>query len=223
MCHMSGMNNPLKKKILLVDDHEMIRRGLREFIQTEINFEVCAEAGTARDALLKCASESPDIALIDLSLGDDSGLELIKDIAVRFPEIKMLVVSMQDEKIYAERVLRAGASGFVCKDVQPAELVAAIRCVLSGNLYASAEVTQRIMQSVRGQAAGNSPIAALSDRELAVFEHIGKGSGTVAIAEAMSLSAKTVETYRARIKNKLNIENSAELVQRAVQWTLEPS
>jgi len=211
----------MKNKILLVDDHELIRRGLRDFIQTESGFEICAEAGTARDALLKCASERPNIALIDLSLGNDSGLELIKDIAVRFPEIKMLVVSMQDEKLYAERVLRAGASGFVSKDVQPVELVAAIQCVLSGELYASAEVIQHIIQSVRGQAAGISPIAALSDRELAVFEHIGKGAGTASIAEAMSLSIKTVETYRARIKGKLNIENSAELVQRAVQWTFE--
>ncbi|MBI9019720.1 MAG: response regulator transcription factor [Verrucomicrobia bacterium] len=213
----------MKNKILLVDDHELIRRGLREFIEAESDFEVCAEAGTARDALLKCSAEGPDIALIDLSLGADSGLELIKDIAVRFPDTKMLVVSMQDEKLYAERVLRAGASGFVGKDVQPGQLVEAIRCVLSGKLYASDAVVQRIMQSVRGQAAGTSPVAALSDRELAVFESIGKGVGTASIAEMMSLSVKTIETYRARIKSKLNIGSSAELVQYAVQWTLEKS
>ncbi len=219
----NNINKPQQNRILLVDDHEMIRCGLRDFIQAESNFEICAEAGTAHDALLKCASEHPDIALIDLSLGSDSGLELIKDIAVRFPETKMLVVSMQDEKLYAERVLRAGASGFVSKDVHPGQLVAAIQCVLNGELYASAEITQRIMQSVRNHSGKSASVESLSDRELAVFVRVGKGEGTASIAEAMSLSVKTVETYRARIKSKLNIENSAALMQRAVQWALEKS
>lgn len=199
----------------------MIRRGLGVFIKSEASFNICAEAATAQAALLQCELHHPDIALIDLSLGDDNGLELIKDIAIRFPETKMLVVSMQDEKVYAERVLRAGASGFISKDVESAQLIEAIQCVLSGNFYASPGVTQRIIQSVRSQSGKCSSIEALSDRELAVFERVGKGEKTSAIAESMSLSVKTIETYRARIKSKLNIESSAELVQRAVQWTLE--
>lgn len=217
---MSETNPHPKKRILLVDDHEMIRRGLRDFIETEPDFEIVAEAATSAEALAQCASTPLDIALIDLSLGEDSGLELIKDIAAQFPLIKTLVVSMQDERLYAERALRAGASGFISKDVNCNQLTEAIRSVLGGKIYASSSVTQRIIQSVRRPAL-EKPIESLSDRELAVFEKIGKGVGTSAIADAMSLSVKTIETYRARIKIKLGVKSSSELVQRAVQWSLE--
>ncbi len=219
---MSDKNTPSKKKILLVDDYEMIRRGLRDFIETEPDLEVVAEAGTSAEAIEQCLSTPLDIALIDLSLGEDSGLELIKDITARFPDIKMLVVSIQDERLYAERVLRAGASGFITKDATQPKLIEAIRSVLSGNFYASAAIVQRLIRSVRAPSrVGGSPLETLSDRELAVFEQIGRGEGTVAIATCMSLSVKTIETYRARIKVKLNLESSSELMKHAVQWVLE--
>jgi len=219
---MSEKNKSVKKKILLVDDYEMIRRGLRDFIETEPDLEVCAEVGSSKEALVCCASMDLDLALIDLSLGEDSGLELIKDITVRYPALKMLVVSIQDERLYAERVLRAGASGFITKDATQAQLIEAIRSVLKGQFYASASIVQRLIQSVRAPfRVESSPLEALSDRELAVFEQIGKGVGTVSIAASMSLSVKTIETYRARIKAKLNVTSSSELVQHAVQWVLE--
>ncbi len=219
---MSGTNTHPKKKILLVDDYEMIRRGLRDFIETEPDFEVAAEAGTSVEALAQCASTPLDIALIDLSLGEDSGLELIKDITAQFPDLKMLVVSIQDERLYAERVLRAGASGFITKDATQPQLIEAIHSVLNGNFYASAAIVQRLIQSVRAPAqVAASPLETLSDRELAVFEQIGRGEGTVDIATSMSLSVKTIETYRARIKTKLNVESSSELMKHAVQWVLE--
>ena len=217
---MSGKNKIPRVRIMLVDDHEIVRRGLRDFVEREEGFEVCAEAANAAKALELCTSEKPDIALIDLSLGEDSGLELVKDISVRFPDTKMLVVSMQDEQLYAERVLRAGASGFLSKDTTHTQLIEALRCVLNGMLYTSPLVTQRIVQSIRCPENGSS-LETLSDRELAVFEWIGKGEGTSSIAEVMSLSIKTIETYRARIKAKLNLKDSSELVQHAVQWGLE--
>ncbi len=218
---MSGRDKPRKTRVLLVDDYEIVRLGLRDFIERETDFEVCAEAATAAEALALCASESPDIASVDLSLGEDSGLELVKDISTRFPDIKMLVVSMQDEQLYAERVLRAGASGFISKNANQSQVIEAFRCVLDGMLYTSPLVTQRIVRSIRQSTTGSSLLESLSDRELTVFEWIGKGEGTSTIAHVMSLSIKTIETYRARIKAKLDLKDSSELVRRAVQWTLE--
>jgi DNA-binding NarL/FixJ family response regulator len=210
-----------EKKILIVDDHAFIRRGLRDFIGRESDLSICGEASGRNEALKLCAEASPQLALIDLSLGADSGLDLVKDIAAQFPCIKMVVLSMQDEMLYAERVLRAGASGYVSKEVHPDRLVEAVRCVLGGGVYASEAVKQKIMQSVRGADPDSDPVTHLSDRELAVFEQIGKGVGTAEIAKAMHLSIKTVETYRARIKSKLGIAKSSELMQRAVQWILD--
>lgn len=220
-----GMSNTTpfgsSKRILLVDDHPFVRQGLRDFIEREQDLSICGEAATRADALKLCSEILPELVLIDLSLGKDSGLDLVKDIAVQFPAVKMLVLSMQDEMLYAERALRAGAAGYVSKDVHPDRLVEAVRCVLNGSVYASETVKQKIMQAVQRKEPGGDPVSSLSDRELAVFEQIGKGLGTADIAEAMYLSIKTVETYRARIKEKLGITGSAELVQRAVQWILE--
>ena len=210
-----------KKKILIVDDHAFVRQGLRDFIEREADLCICGEASARADALQICVKTSPHLVAIDLSLGEDSGLDLVKDIAVQFPAIKMLVLSMQDEMLYAERVLRAGASGFVSKDTPPDSLIEAIFCVLGGGVYASEAVKQKIMQTVRHPEPEGDPILRLSDRELAVFEQIGKGKGTADIAEAMHLSVKTVETYRSRIKTKLGVHGSAELVQRAVQWIID--
>ena len=209
-----------KKRILLVDDHEIIRRGLHVFVETDPGLEVCAEAESAAEALEKCAEFSPDIALIDLSLGSDSGLDLIKEIAKRFPDVKTLAVSMLDEQIYAERVLKAGGYGFISKSVSTRQLVEAVRCVLDGEPYASSTVMRRVLQSVR-QATNGSFLKKLSDRELMVFEQIGDGKSIIGIAKLMSLSPKTVETYRARIKVKLSIGTSAELTRTAMRWHIE--
>lgn len=209
-------------RIVIVDDHPLIRQGLRDFVEREDDLSICGEADCRKTALDLCSAQQPDLALVDISLGRDSGLDLVKDIVAQFPAIKTLVLSMQDEMLYAERVLRAGASGYISKDAGPDSLVEAIRCALGGGIYASEAVQQKIMKSVRyAEHPDANPIAQLSDRELAVFEAIGKGHGTAEIAEAMHLSVKTVETYRARIKTKLGITNSAELVQRAVQWMLD--
>jgi DNA-binding NarL/FixJ family response regulator len=210
-----------KKKILIVDDHAFVRQGLRTFIGLDTELLICGEAGTRAEALQLCAEKKPHLVLVDLSLGGESGLDLVKDIAVQFPAIKTLVLSMQDEMLYAERVLRAGATGYVSKSVHPDCLVEAVRCVLDGGIYASEAVKQKVMQTVRKPESGGDPVASLSDRELAVFEQIGKGQSTADIAESMHLSVKTVETYRARIKAKLGVNGSAELVQRAVQWILD--
>ena len=210
-----------KKRILIVDDHAYVRQGLRDFLERESDFSICGETASRAEALQLCFGTHPHLALIDLSLGSDSGLDLVKDIAVQFPEIKMLVLSMQDEMLYAERVLRAGASGYICKDTHPDQLVAAVRCVLDGGVYASEAVKQKIMQIVRKANSGCDPVTSLSDRELAVFEQIGRGLSTVDISESMHLSIKTIETYRARIKTKLGVRGSTELVQRAVQWLFD--
>lgn len=210
-----------KKKILIVDDHAFVRQGLRDFIEREEDLCICGEAAGRAEALKLCAGNNPQLVLIDLSLGGDSGLDLVKDIAAQFPKIKMLVLSMQDEMLYAERVLRVGAAGYVSKSAHPDRLIEAVRCVLDGGVYASEAVKQKIMQTVRHVETGGDPVGRLSDRELAVFEMIGKGQGTADIAENMHLSVKTVETYRARIKTKLGVHGATELVQRAVQWMLD--
>jgi DNA-binding NarL/FixJ family response regulator len=195
---------------------------LRDFLEREPDISICGEATGRVEALQRCAEHAPNLMLIDLSLGKDSGLDLVKDVSTRFPAVRMLVLSMQDEMLYAERVLRAGASGYIGKDTHPDQLIVAVRCVLNGGIYASEAVKQKIMQTVRKmEPDGNDPVTGLSDRELAVFEQIGKGASTVEIAKSMNLSIKTVETYRARIKTKLNVHSSTELVQRAVQWFLD--
>jgi len=219
---MSGITSQKqKKKILIVDDHAFVRQGLRNFIEREEDFCICGEAAGRAEALKLCAGTSPQLVLIDLSLGGDSGLDLVKDIAAQFTKIKMLVLSMQDEMLYAERVLRGGASGYVSKSAHPDRLIEAVRCVLDGGVYASEAVKQKIMQTVRHVETSGDPVGRLSDRELAVFKMIGKGQGTADIAENMHLSVKTVETYRARIKTKLGVHGATELVQRAVQWMLD--
>lgn len=213
---------PETKKILIVDDHAFIRKGLRDYVEQEPEFVVCGESESRAHAVKLCARLSPDLVLVDLSLGKDSGLDLVKDISARFPGIKILVLSMQDEMLYAERVLRAGASGYVGKDAPPAKLIDAFREIFNGGVYASESVKQKIMKNFHRRASCYSnPIEKLSDRELDVFERIGHGQNTAEIADAMGLSIKTIETYRARIKVKLGLSNGTELVQRAVQRVMD--
>jgi len=207
-------------RVLLIDDHPIVRQGLAQLINQESDLQICGEAGDPPEALQCIEMDQPDIALVDLSLGESSGLELIKDIRVQFPDLPVLVLSMHNELLYAERALRAGARGYIMKDEGTEKLVAAIRLVLGGDIYVSETMSARMLHKfVEGSPdEGSSPIDRLSDRELQVFELIGRGLGTREIAAKLHLSVKTIEAHRAHIKDKLDLKNSIELLQHAMRW-----
>ncbi len=209
-----------KSKILIVDDHPIMRRGLAELINLEEDLIVCGEAGTIRSALESIKTLSPDVALVDLSLKDESGLELIKDIKARFPAVRILVLSMHDETFYAERVLRAGAKGYVMKQQATDQVLSAIRKILTGEVFLSDAVSSKILRNFTGEKTGKAGFSVdrLSDRELEVFRLIGTGVGTRQIAQQFSRSVKTIETYREHIKQKLDLKDSTELTQTAIRW-----
>lgn len=206
--------------VFIVDDHSIVRRGLKQLISQEADLVVCGEAETAQVALEAMKKLIPDVALVDLSLDGESGLELVKDIRTRYPTVAMLVLSMHDETFYAERVLRAGAKGYIMKLQAADKILAAIRRVLSGEIYLSDSMASKILRKVAGGKTdmAGSPIERLSDRELEVFQLIGIGLGTRHIAERISRSVKTVETYREHIKQKLDLKDATELTQAAIQW-----
>ena len=208
-------------RVLLVDDHPIVRQGLILMINHESTMEVCAEAETAPDALKAIAGTKPDVAVVDLSLKGTNGLELIKDIKVRFPRLPVLVLSMYDEGVYAERSLRAGARGYMMKEEATEKVLTALRQILAGQIYLSESMASRLLHQVAGghRQLGESPADVLSDRELEVFQLIGEGFGTSEIAKKLHLSPKTIETYRAHLKEKLNLQNATELLQHAIQWT----
>ncbi|WP_456429726.1 response regulator [Rhodocaloribacter sp.] len=208
------------KRILIVDDHPLMRKGLALTLEAEPDLVVCAQAESAEDALGTFEEVDPDMAIVDISLPGMSGLELIKHLHMLKPELGILVVSRHEETLYAERAIRAGARGYVMKLEAGKVIVKAVRRVLDGGIYVSDEINERLLMGIasrQGQMA-QSPLEVLSDRELEVFELTGRGLGTREIAERLHLSIKTVESYRARIKNKLNLSNAAELMQHAVQW-----
>jgi DNA-binding NarL/FixJ family response regulator len=207
-------------KVLIVDDHPIVREGLAQLIDQEDDLTVCGEAEGTRDALEAAEAARPDIAIVDIFLREASGIELVKDLVVRFPGLGILVLSIHDESIYAERVLRAGARGYIMKQEATEEVVSAIRRVLAGGIYLSESMADRILGKVfKGKClAGTSPIERLSDRELEVFYLVGRGQGTRDVAERLHLSMKTIETYREHIKEKLNLKNATELLQHAIQW-----
>ena len=212
--------------IVIVDDHPLIRRGMRQLFETEKSLRVCGEAASVAHGLDEIKRCCPDLAIIDISLPDGSGFDLIKRLQVIQPNLLILVSSMHDERLLADRTLRAGAKGYVNKQETPDHLIEAVKKILSGKIYLSEEMTERLLQNkYNGGAAGFicSPINALSNREIEVFEIIGEGFSTVKIAEQLSLSVKTIETHRAHIKEKLNISSSSELTRSAVQWLLEGS
>ena len=210
-----------KMRILVVDDHPIVRQGLVELINHEKDLEVCGGVGEAQEALKSIDKLKPDMVTVDITLTDKSGLELIKDIKANYASLPVLALSMHDESLYAERVLRAGAKGYIMKHEATEKVVEAIRRVLSGQIYMSSPMMQRIMHRLAGEEieGGGSPLSQLSDRELEVFRLIGKGYTTRQIAGKLHLSIKTIETYRAHIKEKLDFEDSAELLQYAIQWT----
>ncbi|MFQ5571966.1 MAG: response regulator [Rhodothermales bacterium] len=208
------------KKILIVDDHPLMRKGLAMTLDAEPDLTVCAQVADAEEALSAMEELEPDLAIVDISLPGMSGLELIKHMQALRPELRTLVVSRHDEALYAERAIRAGARGYVMKLEAADMIVKAARRVLNGGIYVSEEINERLLLGLAAgrQELAQSPLEVLSDRELEVFELTGRGLGTREIAERLHLSVKTVESYRARIKDKLNLKTAAELMQHAVQW-----
>jgi DNA-binding NarL/FixJ family response regulator len=208
-------------KVLIVDDHPIVRRGLSQLLDQETEFSVCGEAGSATEALDILDRARPDVVLVDITLEGVSGIELIKTIHQRQPEMPMLVLSMHDENLYAERALRAGAKGYIMKQEASEKVVTAIRTVLRGELYVSQNIASRMLEEfVGGLGTDNRRFGVdrLSDRELEVFEWLGHGLSTSDIADKLHLSVKTIETYRAHIKDKLKLKNATELVHHAVHW-----
>jgi len=209
-----------RTRILLVDDHPLVREGLAEALTREADFEICGEAEDCRQALELISTARPHLAIVDLALKKSYGLELIKDVRARFPEVLMLVVSMQDELVHAERVLRAGASGYITKEEATVQVVQAVRQVLRGETYVSHRFASQMASKLSGRARSEagSPLANLTDRELEVFQLIGDGLGRRQIAERLHLDVNTVETYRARIKEKLRLKDAQELLQYAIRF-----
>ena len=209
-----------KSKILVVDDHPMVREGIARLVDNEQDLMICGQADDAPEALKAISETKPDIAVVDVSLKSSSGIELMKSIKAQYPKLPVLVLSMHNEALYAERALRAGAMGYIMKQEASENLLIAIRRVLGGQIYISDKVSKRLIrQLARGRAdIGTSSVDNLSDRELEVFHMIGLGCGTSQIAEKLYLSIKTIETYRTHIKKKLNLTDSRELLQYAIQW-----
>jgi DNA-binding NarL/FixJ family response regulator len=209
-----------KNRVFLVDDHPLVLEGLNMLISQEEDLEVCGEAAEPREALRAIMKSGADIAIVDLSLGEHSGMDLIRSLRAQAKEIPVVVLSMHDEKLYAERVIRAGARGYVMKREVSGTILAAVRYVLSGKLYVSPEVAEMFAEKFvdRKLPADASPIEQLSDRELEVFSLLGQGYETRRIAENLHLSVKTVQAYCARIKDKLNLSNGTELLREAVYW-----
>jgi DNA-binding NarL/FixJ family response regulator len=210
---------PPKTKILLVDDHPLVREWLANLINEEPDFEVCGSAGNAREALGLIGTLLPRIVVVDISLDGGSGLELIKDVKAVHPKVDMIVLSMHDEMLYAERAMRAGAAGYIMKRDATEKVLAAIRAVIQGGLYFSNTVNAMLAQKLV-QGAGDQPasIGSLSDRELEVFQLLGRGYSTRQISEQMNVGFKTVHVYCARIREKLNLANINELVFHAIRW-----
>lgn len=209
-----------KSRVYLIDDHPLLRKGLRLLLQTESDLTVCGEASSAEEALLELPNSESDLVIVDISLPGMSGIDFIKRCKRLFPNLRFLVYSRHDETLYAERAIRAGALGYILKSAAPPLVLQAIRRVLCGSVFVSPVVNERLLESITKphQACHESPLEVLSDRELEVFEMTGKGMGTKAIAGTLILSVKTVESYRARIKAKLHLGNASELMQHAIQW-----
>jgi DNA-binding NarL/FixJ family response regulator len=212
----------VKAKVLIVDDHPVVREGLAMHLAGQPDLEVCGEAEDLPGALTALAAARPDVAIIDISLKNSNGIELIRRIRDRDDAVRILVWSMYPENLYAERALRAGAQGYLTKSQATQHVLDAVRTVLQGRVYVSGVITEQLLKRVVGRKPEErSAIDSLSDRELEAFQLIGEGMTTESIAEKMHVSPKTVETFRARIKEKLGISNLTELIQRAAQWVVE--
>jgi len=210
-----------KKRILVVDDHPMMRQGLAQLISAEPDLAICGEAENAEYALTSLSALKPDLVLVDISLPGKNGLELIKDFQAIQPGQAVLVISMHDESLYAERVLRAGGRGYIMKQEGGKKLMQAIRQVLDGKIYVSEKISADILEIFSGRRPGieSSPVEKLTDREFEVFQLVGQGKGTREVSEKLHLSVKTVEVHRANIKTKLELKSASELMRFAVQWS----
>ena len=211
-----------KKRILVVDDHPIVRQGLSLLINQEPDLVVCGEAEEATGAMHVLASARPDVLIVDISLTGPDGLDLLKNIRITHPTLPVLILSMHEESIYAERALRAGANGYIMKQEATEKVLVAVRRILSGEIYVSDRVANKMLKHYITGAGTlrDSSIADLSDRELEVFRLIGDGHGTRQIAEELHLSIKTVESYQAHIKEKLSLRSARELMQHAIQWNM---
>jgi len=211
-----------KNKVFVVDDHPIVRQGLALLINRETDLTVCGEAEDAQTALRRVTTAKPDILVVDISLNGPDGLDLLKEIRGRFPNLPVLILSMHDESIYAERALRAGAQGYIMKQEATEKVLVALRRILSHEIYVSERIANRMLQRFIGSRNTDRPpsIADLTDRELEVFRLIGEGHSTRQIAEELHISVKTVESYQAHIKEKLSLRSARELVQHAIQWNI---
>jgi DNA-binding NarL/FixJ family response regulator len=210
----------LQKRILIVDDHPVLREGLRGLLEQQGDFAICGEVGTVEGALLLVRDTAPDAMIVDISLGKESGLELIQRAHALLPTLAILVLSMHDEMVYAERALRNGAGGYVMKQEATTQVVAALRCVLDGRMFVSPAVTERLLNTLARPTSTrpNYSVDRLTNRELEVFRLIGTGVTSASIANNLHISRKTVETHRTRIKEKLGASTAAELVIQAATW-----
>jgi DNA-binding NarL/FixJ family response regulator len=216
------MSGPRKYRVLIVDDHPIVRRGLADLIAARPDLEVCGEAAEVAEAIRLVDATHPDVVVIDLTLKGGHGLDLIEEIKARHERVKMLVSSMHDESLFAERALRAGAAGYVGKQEPPDRIIEALHKVLRGEICLSPRMANRLLHRVAsGEALEKNPIEGLSDREIQVFEMIGQGHTTKQIAQSLQLSHKTIEAHREKIKAKLNLRNGSELSRHATQWVLE--
>jgi DNA-binding NarL/FixJ family response regulator len=213
------MSKPMAKQIFIVDDHPVFREGLVGLVKREIDLEVCGEADNAPQALTTIQSSKPDLVLADIGLPGKSGLELIKDLRTVCPGIAVLVISMHDETLYAERVLRAGGRGYIMKQEGPEKILQAIRHVLDGQIAVSGKMSARILETLSDhRSKSNSPIARLTDREFEVLQLIGQGKDSHVIAEQLHLSVKTVDAHRGHLKEKLELKSGTELICYAARW-----
>ncbi len=215
------MNPELQRRIriLIVDDHPIVRLGIRQMLAAEPDLEVCGEAESADAGMELTVRAHPDLAIVDLSLTEGIGLDLIRSLRASKPSLPVLVLSMHDEALFAERVLRAGARGYIMKREAITGLVAAIRQVLSGRIYVSESMAQAVLERLGNESSSpDNPLANLTDRELEVFDLIGRGLSTGAIAEQIGVSVKTIETYRSNIKTKLNLKDATDLIRFAATW-----
>ncbi len=208
--------------VIIIDDHPLFSRGLSQLIETQKDYKVIGMAKDRNEALSLLDSTNPDLAIVDLNLGQEDGLELIKDIVVIHPKTKILVLSMHDERFYAERAIKAGAKGYIMKAEAESQVINAIKTVTAGNVYLSPEEQKRIKEVAAGTNENTDKfdtLTTLSDRQLQIFTLIGKGLGTVEIASKLNLSIKTIDTHKENIKAKLHCASSAELRQMAIEWT----
>lgn len=215
------MPDKRKTKILIVDDHPIVREGLQTILSQEQDLEVCGQAEDAVGALRAIEAGNPDIAVIDISLKNSDGIDLTKTIKAKYPALSVIILSVHDESIYAERVLLAGAKGYLMKEVASENIVTAIRTVLRGEIYVSGAIAKKFMHIIAQDQAGlfKTSVDRLSDRELETFRLIGEGLSVSKIAKQLHLSVKTIETYRSRIKEKLGLADASQLLQFSIHWS----